>query len=109
MDVKPATRRSIFAIWRWPRWVWVALVPVMPVGYFFSATPVGFAVHSIFGSNPTAQLAYHTFYHPVGWAYDILPRSFTLRLFDWEMETWGALFYGSEDPELSAPEAERLE
>lgn len=32
-------RRSRFAVWRWPRWVWYVIVPLMVLGYPLSVGP----------------------------------------------------------------------
>lgn len=45
MDEKPATRRSIFAVWRWKWWVWFVVLPIVFVAYLASSCPAKFAAN----------------------------------------------------------------
>lgn len=36
----PKPRRSLFAVWHWPRWVWFVIVPTMLVWYPLSIGPM---------------------------------------------------------------------
>lgn len=35
----PTPRRSIFAVWHWPRWAWVIVVPLLLIVYPLSMGP----------------------------------------------------------------------
>lgn len=39
MDEKPVSRHSILAVWCWPWWVWIVVVPLMPVVYVAAYEP----------------------------------------------------------------------
>jgi hypothetical protein len=43
MDEKPTTRRSMFAVWRWPKWVLLALSVSAPILYLLSVPLVQYA------------------------------------------------------------------
>ncbi len=34
MPDQPAPRLSLFAVWRWPRWIWVIVVLIFPPVWF---------------------------------------------------------------------------
>ena len=33
-------RHSLFAFWRWPRWTWIFVGPMLPASYIFSIGPI---------------------------------------------------------------------
>lgn len=42
MNTTPTTahRRSLFAVWHWPRWTWFVIVPMMLLAYTLSIGPM---------------------------------------------------------------------
>lgn len=45
MDETPTPPRSLFAVWHWPRWTWVLILPLALLAYPLSAGPVVWMVH----------------------------------------------------------------
>lgn len=69
MDEKPATHRSIFAIWRWPRWLLIAGIPLLLVLYLLSDAPAIWLVHrkNLLRNIPRAVSVVDALYAPSGW------------------------------------------
>lgn len=73
MSADPLPRRSLFAIWRWPRWVLWTLVIMTPLIYLLSEAPVAFMLlrSGSYTGDPTlewvddyAHVAIYEFYAP---------------------------------------------
>jgi hypothetical protein len=90
-----APRRSIFAVWCWPRWVWYVIVPMMLMAYFLSPEPIGWLlfycqIHHPNNSLKHVVLVVDTFYFPADW---IAERNSTLSaIYQWELEMMNWLF-----------------
>ncbi len=62
MDEKPVSRRSILAVWHWPRWVW-CVISALPIVYLLSAAPVRYGMAVLGISNHAGWItAYNTVY-----------------------------------------------
>ncbi len=72
MDEKPVSRRSILAVWHWPRWVWVSIA-VACVIYPLTAMPfIFFALRAGF-SDPEVASFTTIAYAPVIYASENIP------------------------------------
>lgn len=65
MEPDPAPHRSLFAIWRWPRWTWAVIVPMLASLYVLSAVPVVRALRHTNLSANTIESLVHTVYFPL--------------------------------------------
>ncbi len=72
MDEKPATRRSILAVWKWPSWAWYVVVVLMLVGYPLSMGPYAWLVEHEYLSPPV-EMALGYFFMPIRLLVIIVP------------------------------------
>ncbi|MFO0918532.1 MAG: hypothetical protein U0872_09485 [Planctomycetaceae bacterium] len=84
MATDSASRRSLFAVWRWPWWVQFAAIATNPLAYLLS-WPVCFycIMADKLGPEPMPRWAFQlvwTFYEPAMWCGDKIP---------FLMEVWG--------------------
>ncbi len=89
MDEKPVSRRSIFAVWHWPRWVWPVLIgaailypfAMMPAIYFMLRCGVPeetiiFVTRVFFWPVAQARNTVWWVYVPLQWEFELLERVF---------------------------------
>jgi hypothetical protein len=69
MNATPTARRSILAIWHWPRWVWGGIVGV-GILYPFTAVPAVYVLRCRGTSLPTLTNVVNCVYAPVVYAHD---------------------------------------
>src|SRR5262245_14243323 len=104
MSAEPTPRRSLFAVWHWPRWPWAVVAMVMPVVYQLSAAPVIYFRYRYEFDVPDRKLtpaeriavdSVETFYYPASRCkvHSSILRSIWL----WELETMSELFEPSPD------------
>lgn len=89
MTADPAPRRSVFAVWHWPRWV-LASIAIACVIYPLTTMPFIYCCNRAGVSNETASMIVATFYAPVGYASAKVPG--VRRMLIWQLDVLEALF-----------------
>ena len=56
MTPEDRPRRSLFAVWRWPRWIWFVSVPLLLAAYPFSIGPAVWLVEKGYLSDSTTEV-----------------------------------------------------
>jgi hypothetical protein len=82
---RPCHRRSLFAVWRWPWWVWALIVPLLLIAYPLSIGPVYWML-SREGVPPVAWTVIGAVYAPLGFVSEYIPplkRAIELYLYWW--------------------------
>lgn len=72
MPSDPAPRRSLFAVWRWPWWVW-ALFAAVNIAYTVSMVPAAYIMQRCRVDDETYHAVLDTAFAPHVWAHDNLP------------------------------------
>lgn len=67
-------RRSLLAVWRWPRWVWVAIIVMGPIGYILSPPFVGLMFEGM-GNPDWASPAFVVYYWPIQTVNEAFPEA----------------------------------
>jgi hypothetical protein len=61
-------RRNWLAVWRWPKWTWVVVVPLMLVSYFVSVPIVFYVAKITFNNQPwVLEILLQTYFVPARW------------------------------------------
>lgn len=87
MTTEPTPRRSVFAVWHWPQWVWFAIIPPMLAAYVQSAGVILFLAEMDLLNDVPAAILY-----PVSMAFypgylAIENCEFLGSILNWEQET----------------------
>lgn len=77
-------RRSIVAVWRWPRWIWGVAISLLFVCYLLSAMPVINVVARKGEISLVNQLA-GTLYAPLMWGFAESKMMQDLYLWEWQV------------------------
>lgn len=83
--------RSLFAVWRWPRWVWVPIVALLLAMYLLSAAPVWWL--SLRLSWMTESEAPYHVYFVVWWPANLCIQNSKVltQIYMWELATMGVI------------------